>query len=218
MQVTPQQLKDWFAVFNQRYFKSKLTEPQFTVGHSRTRLGSLSWKIRRTGFLHTKNNYTIRLSNYYDVDERSFKSVLLHEMIHLYIESQHIKDTSSHGVMFRRIMAYINADGWNITVTSKTNGSCKAESVIKKRRRVVLAAVTTTGKHILSVINPDYIIRIDKILSHSSNVKFHAWYTSDDEYFADFPAVRTPRGRIVKPEIFTEKRAVLNPFSIKKTS
>ena len=85
MQVNVELLKEWFADFNVRYFGGSLPVPAFAVGRSRTQLGCMSCKVRRRMFSKSYTDYTIRLSNYYDADERHFKNVLLHEMIHLCI-------------------------------------------------------------------------------------------------------------------------------------
>lgn len=217
MQVTLQQLREWFAVFNQRYFEGKLIEPRFAVGKSRTRLGSLSWKVHRKLLFGVKCDYTIRLSNYYDVEECDFKNVLLHEMIHLYIEAQHVKDTSSHGVVFRRMMRIINEDGWNITVSGRIDNEKRAESVRKKRSRVVLAVTTTSGKCLLSVVNPHYVRKINVAMLTARDIRSYSWYVSADDYFSSFPIVRSPKGRIVPPEVFAEKMSSmqqLNPINM----
>jgi len=214
MQVTPQNLREWFAVFNQRYFEGKLSEPKFAVGKSRTRLGSLSWKTHRKLLFGVKCDYTIRLSNYYDVEERDFKNVLLHEMIHLYIESQYVKDTSSHGVVFRRMMRTINEDGWNITVSGKVDGEKRAESVHKKRSRVVLAVTTTSGKCLLSVVNPHYVHKINTAMRTARDIKSYSWHVSADDYFSSFTVVRSPKGRIVSSEVFAEKVSSMQPLKL----
>ncbi len=204
------QLKDWFAGFNSTYFDGKLAEPAIAVGRSRTRLGSLSWKYKRRFFSKVPCGYVIRISNYYDMDERQFKSVLLHEMIHLYIVSNGMKDTSPHGVLFRKKMQSINADGWNISVSAKMQGVSSACRAGKKRSRMVLAVAMNDGRRLLSVVSPRYVKVVDGIVKHSPDVKSCSWYVSSDDYFADFPVVRTPRGRIVPSEIYDRLTASMH--------
>lgn len=214
MQVNVNQLKEWFSAFNKRYFGGGLPEPVLAVGRSRTRLGTMSWRTRRGLFSRSACDYTIRISNGFDMDERHFKSVLLHEMIHLYIVSGKIKDTSAHGVAFRRMMKSINADGWDIRVATRMGNEVKATGRPKQRRRVVLAVVTTGGKHILTVVNPRYVAALDRIMAVSRDVKTHSWHVSDDDYFALFPAVRTPKGRVVTAEVYNEKVAAMEKLEI----
>lgn len=212
MQADVNMLREWFAGFNVRYFDGELPEPRFAVGRSRTRLGSMSWKVRRRLLFRSSCDYTIRVSNFYDVDERSFKNVLLHEMIHLYIVSKRIKDTAPHGVVFRDVMRRINADGWGISVSAKIGGTTGIVGGRRKRVRVVLAAVTVTGRHILSVVSPGYVKAVDSVLRHSEDVCSFSWHLSDDDYFLGFPAVRTPKGRRVTQAVYESKIAEMQPF------
>ncbi len=202
MRVDVSLLNSWFTFFNDKYFGGCLPVPTLAVGMSRTRLGSLSWQYRRRLFGRRPCGYTLRISNYYDVDETAFKNVLLHEMIHLHIVSQGLKDTSPHGKIFRKIMASINADGWNVSVTARMAGQPTAPSVRRRRKRIVLAATMGDGRCLLSVVSPAYAAAIDRAVSSSTDVSSHSWYVSSDEYFADFPTVRTPKGRIVTAEAY----------------
>lgn len=207
MQVSVNQLEEWFSLYNKRYFNGELPTPVLAVGNSRTRLGSMSWRTRRRLFSRTTDGYTIRISNRFDLSEEQFQDILLHEMIHLCIVFKKIKDSSAHGIEFQRMMKSINADGRNITVSVRIDGKTTSESSPKRRRRVILAVITGNGKHILSVVNPRYVASLERILSVSRDVRTHSWHVSDDAYFASFPAVRTPKGRVVTPQKFAELTA-----------
>ena len=117
-------MEQWFTTFNEQYFDSVLPLPRLALSRSRTRLGSMSCKrvtrlLRGTKF----SDFTIRLSNYYDLSEREFQNVLLHEMIHYHIAYTGVKDSSPHGVVFRRKAEVFNRKyGWNIKVTGSTRG------------------------------------------------------------------------------------------------
>lgn len=195
-------LRGWFSLFNIEYFDGGLPEPAFAVGRSRTRLGSLTWRYRRRLFVKSPCDYVIRVSNYYDMDELQFKSVLLHEMIHLYIVSKGLKDTSPHGVLFREKMQSVNADGWRVSVSARMDGVGRAGVAGKKRRRIVLAVSMADGRRMLTVVSPGYVKAIDGVVRRSPDVESSSWYVSYDEYFADFPVVRTPKGRIVTAETY----------------
>ena len=210
--VEVSQLRDWFTVFNKTYFGGALPEPAFAVGRSRTRLGSLSWRYKRVLLSRRPYGYVIRISNYYDLDERRLKSVLLHEMIHLHIVSKGLRDTSPHGVLFRKEMDAINADGWLISVSAKMKAAACGKGVAGKRSRVVLAVRMSDGRCLLSVVNPRYVGRIDSVVRRSAGVAASAWYVSDDGYFADFPAVRSPKGRVVPADTFARLVGLMKPF------
>lgn len=206
MSVSTDILRTWFEEFNRDYFNSSLPEPKITTGKSRTQLGTMGYKWKSVMGFKKYYDYTIRISNYYDVSEIQFKNVLLHEMIHYYIVFMKINDTSSHGIIFRRIMNRINSQGWNISVRTDTRAWKVADDKNTVHEKfVVLAVVTNTGKHILSVVSPGYVHRLGSILRISHDVKSYAFYTSCDKYFSSFPKVRSPRGRVVSPSLFMEK-------------
>ncbi|WP_288318009.1 SprT-like domain-containing protein [Xylanibacter caecicola] len=216
MKVSTILLKTWFDEFNREYFHSSLPVPKFVIGNARTQLGAMAYKWKSVMGRKEYYGYTIRISNYYDADEKQFKNVLLHEMIHYYIVIKGIKDTSSHGVVFRRIMNEMNARGWNITVRTDTrNWNVAGKSSTKGETFLVLAAVTHAGKHLLSVVNPAYARRIERIMKLSQEVKWHAFYTSCDSFFSSFPKVRSPRGRIVSPAVFMKKTDAMNRTDFK---
>ncbi len=216
MQVNVRNLEAWFAEFNANYFGNELPTPVFSVGNSRTRLGSLSWETHRRLFSKTVSNYTMRISNYFNVTEFDFKNVLLHEMIHLYIVSKGIKDTSPHGMVFCKMMRKINAFGWKITVSERMNSRFEVADRYIQRTRLVMAVVTNDGKHLLSVVNPSYVRRINVALKTSPNIKSCTWFITDNAFFATYPVVRTPKGRIVSELIFNQLVNQMKPFEPSK--
>lgn len=218
MQVSVELLKEWFTGFNVRYFDGSLPVPAFAVGHSRTRLGSLTWRYKYKLFFRRPCSYVIRVSNYYDLDELQFKSVLLHEMIHLHIVSRRLKDSSPHGVLFRKIMNEINADGWNVSVSANMRGVSRSRCAAGRRKRIVLAACMADGRHLLSVVSPRHVMTVDHVVRRSSGVKSYSWHVSADEYFADFPVVRTPKGRIVSADTYSRMLSSMSPADPDKLS
>ena len=79
-------MEQQFHQFNQEYFDGGLPLPILKTGRSKTRLGQFACKrsFQPRAFLMRKKvkfyDFTITLSNYYDLSERQFQNVLLHEM------------------------------------------------------------------------------------------------------------------------------------------
>ena len=197
-------LKAWFAQFNREYFNGQLPEPRLLLSKSRTRLGSMSYQRKRSWGRTRNSDYTIRISTYYDCGEREWQNVMLHEMIHLYIASKHLRDTSSHGKLFRQYMDYLNSNyGWNIRVSTATRDW---ETSVKKPRtkRIILALRMKNGKRFLSVVNPRYVPTLRQQLENIPEIADSQWFESDDDFFNDFPVVRSLRGRHVDTEKFEE--------------
>lgn len=212
MQIDIQWLRENFANFNRQYFDGALPEPRFYIGRSRTQLGSLAYKRELVC-----NAFTLTLSNYFDQTEYQFRNVLLHEMIHLSIAASGLRDTSSHGVVFRNMMREFNRKGWNISVTTRMAGTPKAytgsETVI--RQYLILALKTRDGRHFLSSVNPKYARSLHQRLKSDPQIASHAWYTTSDRQYEDWAKVRSLRGRVVDAETFRQKTAAMTPLDIK---
>jgi len=103
MELTIEFLKNKFTEFNNRYYNGALMEPEFELFKSRRLGGQYSWGNGMPG--------KIGINVYYKRDERSYCEILLHEMIHLYIQQNKIKDTSAHGKAFKREMSRLNSFG-----------------------------------------------------------------------------------------------------------
>lgn len=193
MQATTELLKRWFVELNRRFFSGELPLPRFTVGNSRTMLGSLRWKVRRIGLKERQTDYVIRISNYYDVSEDEFRNVLLHEMIHYYIAVKGIKDTAPHGVAFRRIMNRVNACGWHVTVRERRRMPVAEHNERNNNLCFVLAITTNDGKKMLTTVSRAAIPRLNRQLSNVSSVACWEWRISTDSAFNSWSRVRTLR-------------------------
>lgn len=101
--------KQKFEDFNKLIFHSELPLPSLRIGTARTQLGSMMRKTERH-FMSRETTYSYRLtlSRCYDISEREWEDVIIHEMIHYYIFLKNLKDTSAHGKMFRELMQTIN--------------------------------------------------------------------------------------------------------------
>lgn len=116
MELTIEFLRNKFTEFNNRYYNGALMEPSFELFKSRRLGGQYSWGNGMPG--------KIRINVYYKRDERSYCEILLHEMIHLYIRQNKIKDNRAHhGSAFKREMSRINSFGdYNVTLHCDSKG------------------------------------------------------------------------------------------------
>ena len=219
MIVTVEWMEKWFRFFDDEYFGGKLPTPELGVTRAKTRLGQMAYK-RATRWGRTKlYDFKISMSTYYDMTEKQAKSVLLHEMIHYIIGYIGLKDTSSHGLVFRGLMDKLNRTyGWDIRVMTSTKGWKVSEQVVKKKKAqgpqtyLILAIEMQDGKHFLSRVNPGFARRIESQLVKLREVKSHCWYTTQENYFEDYPQVRSLRGRRISKADFDRLLNVLTPF------
>lgn len=201
-------MRAWFDTFNRQYFNGELPLPRLALGNSRTRLGSMSCRRRRTLTGWRFSDFAIRLSTYYDCTEREMQTVLLHEMIHYYIAWKGIRDDAPHGSVFRSIMNRLNTrHGWDISVSASMRGRKTAAPHNDRRPRLVLALENSRGECFLTVVNPRYAAQLKSRLKNAVDATQRAWFVSTDPFFSDFTTVRSLRARKVKREVFDEKIA-----------
>lgn len=201
-------MRAWFDTFNRQYFNGELPLPRLALGSSRTRLGSMSCRRRRTLTGWKFSDFAIRLSTYYDCTEREMQTVLLHEMIHYYIAWKGIRDDAPHGSVFRSIMNRLNTrHGWDISVSASMRGRKTAAPHNDRRPRLVLALENSRGECFLTVVNPRYAAQLKLRLKNAADATQRAWFVSTDPFFSDFTTVRSLRARKVKREVFDEKIA-----------
>lgn len=219
MIVTIEWMEEWFQRFDQDYFGGKLPMPELGLTRAKTRLGQMSFK-RATRWGRTKlYDFKLSMTTYYDMTEKQAKSVLLHEMIHYIIGYTGLKDTSSHGIVFRGMMDNLNRKyGWDIRVMTSTKGWKVSEQVVAKKKEkgpqtfLMLAIEMQDGKYYLSRVNPNFARRLESQLDKLSEVNSHQWYTTQEPYFEDYPQVRSLRGRRISKADFQGLLHVLTPF------
>ena len=147
MDITTDILAIYFDKFNKAYFDGKLPVPRFAVTNSRTILGQFICTRERRKILRPSvcTGFTIKVSRYYDITERDYHNILLHEMIHYHIAYHGMRDTSPHGVLFKRMMNTLNSHGWHITVSTNTRQWAVAEAN-RKAQYNVLTLTATDGR------------------------------------------------------------------------
>ena len=198
MIVSKEWIAEKFSRFNADYFGGLLPTPAFGLSRSKSRLGSMSYRLNRRLFRTVKSNYTLHMTTAFDMTERQAENILLHEMIHLHIASQGLRDTSSHGKIFRSIMQNLNRQyGWEITVSTSPDNFLPAKRQTKKKMRLVLLLRHQQAGCIISVVNAKYRQQIERVIARAHDICEHQWIVSDDDYFASFPQVRSLRGRRV---------------------
>ena len=211
MIVTTEWMTDKFGMFNAEYFEGSLPLPEMRVSRSKTRLGTMSYKYGRRLFRLTKKDYVIRMTSAFDMSERQAEDILLHEMIHLYIASQGIKDSSAHGRVFRSMMNRLNNDyGREIKISVSMKDYAAAEHRGKARTRLVLLLRHSEAGYIVTVVNVKYRDRLERIICRVKEITEHKWRLSNDEYFASFPQVRTLRGRRVNRQEYERIESMLD--------
>lgn len=202
VEFTEEYLEQAFEYYNELIFEGKLPVPWLRWSHSKTRLGVMKYKgmskLGRTRIC----DFTISISDYYELTKEQLEDVLIHEMIHLSILSAGIEDTSPHGIVFRGMMDKINRTfGRDITI-SACKQKLQPRVAQQSKDYLILALEMKDGKYFLSSVNPSATGKLAISLARAHEIAHYAWYQSQDEYFNSMPRVRSLRGRQVSEEVY----------------
>ena len=128
MIITIKEIKEQFDIWNEKAFNGELPTPQFELMQTRRMLGQFC--PRKVMGQYT---YKIRISVFYDRPFEYYVDTIVHEMLHFYIKYKDIKDTSSHGRVWKRMAAKLSRKfGLTITRTNPAGGGA-TEAVREKR-------------------------------------------------------------------------------------
>lgn len=200
MELNVEVLTNMFRHCNEKYFGGALPLPILKLSHSKTRLGYMSFTRRVTLKGVRLEKFVISISDYYNMTAEQVEDVMTHEMIHYSIAFSGAKDTSAHGVMFRRKMNAINQRyGRHIKVMTPTSDWTPRRAPVIADC-LVLATKMRDGRCFLSVVCPGSAGKLELQMRGIPEIAWHGWYVSSDPYFSKMPKVRSLRGRVVSEE------------------
>lgn len=162
MTITLKEVKEQFKVWNEKAFNNELPTPTFELMQTKTLLGQF---CPRKVLGH--QTYKIRISTYYDRPFEYYVDTIVHEMLHFYISYKGIKDTSSHGRVWKRMAKDLsNKFGLTITRTNDAGGgACEAvmEKINKKNKEEIVALCKlANGRYGASVIPKNKVYNLAK--------------------------------------------------------
>lgn len=193
MRPTLEFLEDRFFRYNNDIFKSVLPKPMMHISSARSFMGQFKVVRDRTLLGKAKETYHLTLSNRYDLEENVLEDVMIHEMIHFLIHIKKIKDTSSHGSKFRKLMTEINDRfGRNITVSHKCTKE-ELESDTSKAHSIVCLCTMTDGRKLICRVSQSKVFEIHRAFQEWDKIEKEEWYWVYGTYFNRFRRVVTPR-------------------------
>ena len=112
-------LKDTFNFYNKKYFNGRLKTPIFSLNCPSEYWGEYSPDVRydllTRKIYRIYSNGLIKINTTYDRNERDVINTLLHEMIHMYINTVDcVYPICPHGRLFKKWANKLNHDGWEI--------------------------------------------------------------------------------------------------------
>ena len=209
MVLTLDFIAEKFAEFNEKYFNGELDTPEFKITHVKSYLGLYHYKYERYGYGLVES--VISISDMFDRSETDVCNTIIHEMIHLYIRQNHIKDTRPHhGRVFNSIADRINRQGgWHIARTDSIAG-CGLKEKPKDVKFYIACFFDSKGKYFHFRMNEKYLDyykdKFDLYPNHYKNV--FVFVSSDDKKYAHFAACHSGvRGYYISKEEFDSLRA-----------
>lgn len=177
MLVTEQFIKQKFDTFNQHYFGGELIRPEIRINHSKRLLGVFYY------------NYTIEISDYFDRTEHDYCMTLLHEMVHLYIHQNNLKDTSSHGKLFKQTVNKLNTL-YDLDIPVKEQNQ-SVPRLTHVKTDVILLHSTKKDMYFIFSYNKKYAHMFRNYLKrYRAKCDEIVWTTTDNPKYAVLPKCR----------------------------
>ena len=180
-------IEDKFRYFNNLCFDGKLIMPPMRLTLRYATMGCTKFRtnIDKNGNI-TYSNFSIEISIRKDLPEEEYIDTIVHEMIHYYILSNNLHDTSPHGNIFKAKMNEI-IEKFGIRVTIAFNPS--DEDLVKERSHPHYVCVIDFSDDTLgmAVVAKNKLFTYWNAISEQDNVRDVKWYVSDRAIFRKFP-------------------------------
>ncbi|MCR5819928.1 MAG: SprT-like domain-containing protein [Bacteroidaceae bacterium] len=187
MTVTLSYIEQKFDEFNQLCFNGELSRPRFGLFKARNAMGRVKcYKEKRADGTSFYKQFSIEMNRAYDLNEQVFEDCIIHEMIHYYIISHQIQDTSPHGKVFRSMMNDINSRfDRHVNINYKmTADDLKHERVIHEHCICVMHM--KDGRMTLAICAKSRVLRCAIIIQDLPNVADSQWFVSFNPFFNRF--------------------------------
>ena len=192
MKATIEFVERKFDEFNRQIFGGKLPKIPVVLSDAKTFLGQCVYRTRKlpNGSVE-KYNFQLRINTRLDLPEREVEDIIIHEMIHYYIGYSQLKDTSTHGRIFRQMMNEINTRlGRNLSISHKGTKEQREELADQTPHYHVIAVVIfhngKTGIKVLPRVVQRILYYYNNVLANH-DVKTVELYMSNNVFFNRFP-------------------------------
>lgn len=186
-------ISTYFKRFNATMFASRLPEVPIRLTDSGRSLGQC---------VQRGKEFELRFSTRIDMPEQQLEDVVIHEMIHLFIMYNGLRDTSPHGHIFKALMESINANyGRHITISVRLTDEQRAQSVSTRRTvRIIAVLELADGSCALKVLPrvAERIADYRRAALRQPSVKSIQLYVHDNPFFNGYPCSAALRYHLIE--------------------
>lgn len=192
MKPTRELVKNKFNEFNRLMFAGRLEAIPIEITDAASYMGQCVSKCRQlSDGRREHSDFRLKISNRVSLPESELEDIIIHEMIHYFITSSGLQDTSTHGEIFKAIMRSINsAYGRHISISHRLTEQQRDESAKAKRSwHVIAAVIMKSGKRGVKVL-PRVIPKIlhyYRQVSATPDVERVELYLHDNPFFNRYP-------------------------------
>lgn len=194
MTITLPMLSDRFNRFNELIFGGRLPRIPLRISNAPTRAGSFSHRTLRPMRADAVHRRVISISRAFDLPEDALDDVIIHEMIHYWIDLYGPKERP-HGPAFRAMMAEINrTHNRHITVT--------VAAAPKTTAKIHIVCVATLPDGRIGIVLParSRLMQMYRDIPRLFSTVRYVWYASSHPYFSRFPKALLPKLYLADPE------------------
>jgi len=168
-------------------FEGRLPEVPILMSDAGRALGMLKYERKRdlSGNV-TCGNFRILISTRYDLPQEQIEDTIIHEMIHLYIAYNNLKDTSTHGDRFKYHMNIINHK-YNRNVTVSNRDMSINDTDQSRRPHYVCETHWSDGSWFITCCARTRIFDINRECRIQSSCTAIRWWFTPDPFFNRFP-------------------------------
>jgi hypothetical protein len=153
MALTLDFIREQFNVINNKHFDGKLLTPRFEITHVKSYLGQYHWRYSYDERIFWDS--VIRISDMFDRTDADIINTIAHEMIHLYIRQNKLRDTRPHhGRVFKSVAHRLNVEGGFHIATTDSVAGCGLRDKTSRNEYIVINFYSARlGKYFEFVIN-----------------------------------------------------------------
>lgn len=188
MKATLDYIKQKFQEYNDMCFEGKLKPLPFRLSSARTFLGQVAFQKEKNpdGTWHYYG-FVFHISTLIDLPEREVEDTILHEMIHYYILSNQLQDTSAHGEIFTKMMKDINVRfNRNITVSHRYTKE-EHDKDTEVRQHIICVSRMRNNQMGITIATKSHLFELWDEIPKVPTVAECSWYVTTDPYFNRFP-------------------------------